>query len=123
MDRVMGWQGQIHKRSELERVAAHFGIHWQQIIVRAWRDDQFYWVTLPDGRKVRVRRDTLEEAPLKEPTGWCPALLSDTGCQCQKVKGHDGSHETVMGSYVDELGIEMDELVEWEDKPEVSHAR
>jgi len=59
----MGWQGRIHRRSELQRVAAHFGVSWQQITVGCWRDNDVYWVTLPDGSSHRIQRDTLDDLP------------------------------------------------------------
>jgi len=59
----MGWQGYIAKRSTLDRVAALYGLSWHEILVKCWRDNDAFWVFLPDGRILRHRRETLERDP------------------------------------------------------------
>jgi hypothetical protein len=57
----MAWQGELRKRSELERIAAHFHVHWQSIRVFCWRDDSAYWVQLtPTASRFRMNRKTLQ---------------------------------------------------------------
>lgn len=64
----MGWQGEVRRRGELERIARRFGCHWQSLIVRCWRSDDIYWVDIiergrfhqcfaVDRRTLRVNRE------------------------------------------------------------------
>lgn len=62
----MGWQGQLRKRTELERIAQSLHEHWQNIRVYCWRDNDMYWVETPAHPTTlqRMHRKTLRPEPL-----------------------------------------------------------
>lgn len=70
---LMGWQGEVRKQSELDRIAAHFGIGKSGIVreslrVWCWKSDEHYWINYLGSTEVlRVKRDTLALDPLPRP--------------------------------------------------------
>lgn len=62
----MGWQGTVHRRGELERIAHHLGCSWQDLDVACWRDNDKYWVWFkadPMRAALRIFRKDLSPAP------------------------------------------------------------
>lgn len=75
----MGWQGEVKKRSERERVAAHFGVSWQVVRVWCWRDDDKYWVSWPGREAFRVLRSTLEPKPIEDQKPYLMTFVTPHG--------------------------------------------
>ena len=55
----MGWQGEVRRRGELERVARDFGVSWQEIRVWCWRSNDKYWVEVQGRPAQQVPRKEL----------------------------------------------------------------